>query len=53
MTNILDALNHLDQEMQRGKAKITEAEKHLKTFQKNYHCGNDEQKMIAMQIFCK
>ena len=51
MADIFDVLNHLNQQIQDGGVNIIEAEKHLKGFQKNYDCGNDEQKTITLQTF--
>ena len=46
MTDIFDALNHLNQQIQVGGVNIIEVEENLTVFGKANFFGNDEQRMI-------
>ena len=53
MTDILGALNHLNQQMQGGRVNIIKAEEHLKALKKKSNYGNDEQRMLTLLDDCK
>ena len=50
MTDIFDALNHLNQQIQVGGVNIIEVEENLTVFGKTNFFGNDEQRMINWRM---